>query len=524
LQNVAHKDNIDKLILWTCRELSNTVVRALKAVGVDTIFLREKEFERLKTISNFVPLKHSDYDYLVTLNVTADLLLRRLKKLFHLVLSEVAAPIYDALYGKAKVATVETMKYEEEIVKAISSKLVEQERNGKAVDAGCGTGRHTFPLAMNFDRVYAFDLSPKMVDEARKIKKGGDITNILFSEADFEYEAELAHEADFYDANGGKIDLIVASFGFGSFIEDTLTMLRRFFRWLRDDGYLILSFYNKESILLQVTPNWRDTSLSAHLDSESQTLKVELSPTAVFHIYCKPYSQFILRDIKGVFDVEGVHFFPTAMALLPNSLLGNPLAANLFAFVDRALAENKEFPYGHYVTIVAKKTHLDVSGFERVKALLDDSNSRYELLSHLPVRSIANVRREIGDKPNAMIKSVVFKDRPNKDNLIIIVLLAEKRVDKRLLAKELGISSGRFVYAPEKDVVKLGFPLGGLAPFGFAHGLNIELLIDKDILDSSEEWFYMGVGDNRKTLKIHSSDFKKLVQDYKTISLEQLPG
>ena len=65
--------------------------------------------------------------------------------------------------------------------------------------------------------------------------------------------------------------MIVASFDLGSFIEDTATMMRRFHGWLREGGIAVLSFYNSRTILLEVTPNWRDTSLAAHLDTETST-------------------------------------------------------------------------------------------------------------------------------------------------------------------------------------------------------------------------------------------------------------
>lgn len=255
LKDLTRKDNIDKTIIWTSEQLPSTVVQSLKNVNADAIMITEKEVQQIKAISNFIPISNRDYEYAVALNVAADLLLKRLKKLFHLVLSEVAAPIYDKLYGKMRIATNEMMKFEEEIVSRVTNKLKDSNRAKRAVDVGCGTGRHTFPLAKTFAHVFAFDFSPSMIDRANHIKKRDNVTNIMFSVADLEYE-EIVDEQKFYGTAGGRIDLVVASFGLASFIEDTPQLLRRFHSWLREDGMVILSFYNKQSIILQVTPNW----------------------------------------------------------------------------------------------------------------------------------------------------------------------------------------------------------------------------------------------------------------------------
>lgn len=515
LQSLARKDNIDKTIVWSCNELSHTTIQSLKHVGIDTIYIRPKDILKLRSIAHFVPLQNQEYDYVVAVNVAADLLLKRLKKLFHLVLSEIAAPIYNKLYAKAKVATTELMRFEEGVVADVIKELEAEGPLMAAVDAGCGTGRHTFPLAQRFQRVSAFDLAPRMIKEAQRDKQRQEITNVLFSEGDFEYE-EVMDESLFYDDRGGKIDLVVASFGFGSFIEDTLQMLRRFSRWLRHGGRLIISFYNKDSFLLQVTPNWRDTSLSAHLDVENNTLRVELSPEAVFHIYCKPYSREVLRDVKAVLDVDSIKMFPTVMSILPNSLLEHPLSLRLFRHVDRSLASSQEFSLGYYVTIVARKPRADSPGYDRILEILRSGECSYDILEHGPVQSIEDVRREIGDHPGAMVKTVVFQEKASKV-LIAVAVMSEKRVDKKAMEELLGESGVRLRYAPERDVLTLGFPLGGLAPFGFSSDVNLRLFIDQELLTTSAEWLYMGVGHNRRTLKIRTNDFRRLVRDYRAV-------
>jgi prolyl-tRNA editing enzyme YbaK/EbsC (Cys-tRNA(Pro) deacylase) len=76
------------------------------------------------------------------------------------------------------------------------------------------------------------------------------------------------------------------------------------------------------------------------------------------------------------------------------------------------------------------------------------------------------------------------------------------------------IPKWRVRFAPEKELAKLGFPIGGIAPFGFDPADEVMNLIDSDILKINHGWFYTGVGDNRKTLKIKAEDFHAIVSSY----------
>ena len=166
----------------------------------------------------------------------------------------------------AKIKSVEIHFTFKDIPKKVLKviKKIKKQNRKIAVDIGCGTGRHSFILSKEFESVYGIDFSPKMIEVAERKKRERDINNIKFSIADLEYE-EISDERNFY----GKVDLIVASFGMGSFMEDTPKMLRGFYDWLKPGGYLFLSFYNGNSILENIVPNWRDTSLSAHLDIDN---------------------------------------------------------------------------------------------------------------------------------------------------------------------------------------------------------------------------------------------------------------
>jgi prolyl-tRNA editing enzyme YbaK/EbsC (Cys-tRNA(Pro) deacylase)/ubiquinone/menaquinone biosynthesis C-methylase UbiE len=515
LNTVRRKDNIDRIVMWSCGGFDAPTLHSLKGNAIDVISIVEKDLAAVASIAHYMPIDGKDHNYALTLNLAADLLLKRLKKMFHLVLSEVAAPIYDRLYAKQKVATDEMMRFEEKLVKDTIQRFLPNASDRRvAVDVGCGTGRHTFPLAKTFDRVYAFDFSPLMIKAAATKKSGADIRNVLFSVADLEYET-IRDEGHFQNEQGGQVDLIVASFGLASFIEDTAGMMRRFHGWLRENGTVLLSFYNKQTILTEITPNWRDTSLSAHLDTETDTLRVELSPKTVFHIYCKAYNNEIQQSIADSFDIQQITTFPTLMALMPNSLLQSGKALGIFRFVDETLAEHKEYKFGHYVSVVArKKSTKSNDALLRVQSLLTNVEARFELISHPPVISTEDVRRYLDMSDGFPVKTLLFRRQEDR-KLVVVVVPAKMRVDTASLAKQMGVR--RLFFGSDRDVLAIGFPLGGIAPFGFLPGVVEKWFIERRLLTTDDDWIYTGSGDNSKTLKVRRSDLLRLLKDYEPI-------
>lgn len=516
LNTVRRKDNIDRIVLWSCDGFDAPTLHSLKTTAIDVISISQKEISTISSISHYMPISGKDHNYALSLNLAADLLLKRLKKMFHLVLSEVAAPIYDLLYAKQRVATDEMMRFEEKLVRDVIQRFLPKRDDRRiSVDVGCGTGRHTFPLAKAFDRVYAFDFSPLMVAAAERKKATADIRNVLFSVADMEYET-IRDEGHFQSQDGGKVDLIVASFGLGSFIEDTPGMLRRFHGWLREDGIVLLSFYNKQTILTEVTPNWRDTSLSAHLDPESNTLRVELSQKTIFHIYCKAYSEDIQKTVSDSFDILQITTFPTLMALMPNSLLQSGKALGIFRFVDETLSEHKDYKYGHYVTVVARKKSTAASvALARVVRTLNEGHAEFTLIAHPPVVSADDVKRHLQMSDGLPVKTLLFRRQEDR-KLVLVVVPANIRVDISGLAKQMNVK--RLYFGSDRDVLTTGFPLGGLAPFGYETDLIEKFYIDKRLINSESEWVYTGSGDNSRTLRVKKSDLMRLLASYEKIN------
>lgn len=518
LRRLKDKDNIDRIALWSTVEVEAEVLAMFKDFDIDIISVNippSDEVLATRPVTYFIPLD-GDLNYCLTVNAVAERLIKRFKKMFHLVLSEVSAAIYNKHYAKSKVATSSAMEFEAKKLNTLIRKLHHHGRCDLAIDVGCGTGRHSFEMAHYFKDVYAYDFSRRMIEQAIDRKRKEDNRNIIFHINDFEHE-KVADENDFV----GKCDLIVASFGMGSFVEETPEMLRRFYHWLKPDGYIFISFYNANAITLNVTPNWRDVSLSAQVDKDKNSLEVSLTPKTRFNVFCKLFDEGTKGEINKIFNVDEIVTYPTIMALLPNSLLENELARKFFIRADEVVSSDEEEPFaqfGYYVTVIAHKAPSSTNGYDNILSVLRVFQAEYEILEHTPVLSIEDVKQAIGYFPDSMIKTIVLRNQKTEE-FIIISVQAEKQIDMERVALSLDTNINKIRFATEKEVLSIGFPLGGIAPFGFEQRVAIVHFLDEDIIHHAGEWLYTRVGDNRKTLKIRKQDFLRITQHYRQIDL-----
>lgn len=520
LKWLRYKDSIDRIVIWSTVEIDLKIVQILKDYGTDVLFVEvpdKKEIDDTKSVHHFIPIEGNNLTHSLRINLIAERLIKRLRKMFHLILSEIAAPIYQEHYSNAKVATREYMRFEADQINQLIKKLKGEGRNQIAIDVGCGTGRHSFPLARHFETVYAYDFSPNMINEANKTRKDNDAANLFFLINDFEYE-ELINEEQFY----GKCDLVVASFGMGSYVEDTSFMLRRFYDWLKPGGWIFLSFYNGDSITFSIPSNWGDSSLSAQIDRENNSLEVHLTSKARFKIFCKVFDKGIEGEINRIFHIDSITTYPMIAAILPNNFLEHESEHSPLIVADRTLSEAKQSRHGYYATVTAHKPAQVTQGYANIQSLLTQSQAEYEIIRHRPVLSIEDVQKQLEKEtaysPKCLIKTILMNIRKT-DDFIAILIQAEKRLNIEKIAELLGVNRYHINFAREKEIPRLGFPLGGIAPFGFEPNINIVKFVDTAIVNRRCQWFYTGIGDNRKTLKIKRQDFLKIIADYQRIDL-----
>ena len=108
-------------------------------------------------------------------------------------------------------------------------------RDHKILDLGCGKGRHAIGLARKGFCVHGIDISPVLIEEAKK-RIPPDLTELVsFEVGDM---LNLQYQAEF-----GAVILMDVSFGFFE-DQDNLRVLQNVAAALRDGGVLVLELFN----------------------------------------------------------------------------------------------------------------------------------------------------------------------------------------------------------------------------------------------------------------------------------------
>jgi len=115
---------------------------------------------------------------------------------------------------------------------------------GAMLELGCGAGRMTHSFARRFERVYAFDLSPEMLRQAREIHTSQK--NILWL---------LSNGADLSCVASNSLDFVFSYLVLQHLPEESLTLryVRELLRVLRPDGAFLFQFNGG----FDATMNWR---------------------------------------------------------------------------------------------------------------------------------------------------------------------------------------------------------------------------------------------------------------------------
>lgn len=137
-----------------------------------------------------------------------------------------------------------------------------------------------------------------------------------------------------------------------------------------------------------------------------------------------------------------------------------------------------------------------------VTRFLDERNIPYRFFSHPgPVHSLAQAARERGQRPDQIIRSIVF--RLSHGDFIMVLVAGERQVSWPALRRHLGTS--RISMASEEEVFQVtGYPLGAVSPFATSQSLRI--LADQSVF--SEEEISVGSGVRYTTVILKQENFK----------------
>ena len=140
----------------------------------------------------------------------------------------------------------------------------------------------------------------------------------------------------------------------------------------------------------------------------------------------------------------------------------------------------------------------------RIKRIFQELGITPICLEHQPVITSEEAARSRGFELKQGIKALLFT---NEQEWIVVDVPADKKVDQKIVAAELGWSKAKIRMAtPEEVLDKTGCEIGAVPPFG--HKESIPLLVDLGIYNNQESAFNIGLRTHSVKIK---TEWMKLV-------------
>ena len=142
--------------------------------------------------------------------------------------------------------------------------------------------------------------------------------------------------------------------------------------------------------------------------------------------------------------------------------------------------------------------------FEQIKNLLDQNQIKYQVMEHEPVLTSEQASAVRGTKMSEGAKALILEDK--KENIIMVVFPADRKLDSKLLRQLTGLRDLRFI-DQEKLEQKFQVKTGGVPPFG--NLWNLATYFDKTLLNEPQSTFNAGRRD--RSIIMNTEDLVKAV-------------
>jgi prolyl-tRNA editing enzyme YbaK/EbsC (Cys-tRNA(Pro) deacylase) len=136
-------------------------------------------------------------------------------------------------------------------------------------------------------------------------------------------------------------------------------------------------------------------------------------------------------------------------------------------------------------------------------------------LGHTP--TVPAAAAALGVASDQIIKTLLFvlDGGPTKSGIppaIVVIGCGERHVDRAVLARHFGLNAKRIKLAhPDVVLAQLGYPAGGVPPFG--HRTTLPVIVDAAVLALRERYadrIFGGGGDDHTMLELRVSDLLRI--------------
>lgn len=123
----------------------------------------------------------------------------------------------------------------------------------------------------------------------------------------------------------------------------------------------------------------------------------------------------------------------------------------------------------------------------------------------------------LGVAPDQIIKTLLFvldggPSKPAVPPEVVVIGCGERRIDKTALGRHFGLNPKRIKLAhPDVVVDRLGYPAGGVPPFG--HRTTLPVILDAAVIEQAQRYadrIFGGGGDDHTMLELRVSDLLRI--------------
>ncbi len=146
---------------------------------------------------------------------------------------------------------------------------------------------------------------------------------------------------------------------------------------------------------------------------------------------------------------------------------------------------------------------------------LDEMGTPYTFFVHPgPVKSLEQAAEERGQRPEQIIRSILFRLR--QDEYVLVLTAGPQQIDWKALRHYLGQS--RVTMAKQDEVLRItGYQVGSVSPFGLPQ--PIRTLVDESVL--AQDVISIGSGVRSTTVILTREDLLQALGDVEIVQLGQ---
>jgi Cys-tRNA(Pro)/Cys-tRNA(Cys) deacylase len=151
-----------------------------------------------------------------------------------------------------------------------------------------------------------------------------------------------------------------------------------------------------------------------------------------------------------------------------------------------------------------------------VSQALTEKNIPHRVYTHpVPVNSLEQAARERGQKPEQVIRSILF--RLGEGEYLMVLIAGPTQIPWKSLRKYVGQS--RLTMASEGEVLAVtGYPIGAVGPFGLPSPVRI--LVDSSVL--AQEEVSLGSGVRGTTIFIRVKELMSALGEVEVVDFYQV--